>query len=218
MAHHYIYSLATLANRIRQTCFKNSCPHIAGQMQIFAQTVPYLTSNYIGQADMDWIKYTRPSSAIKNGYHKEYLPYTTYKDSFDMYLISWLPGAITRVHNHSDHHITISAVISGKLNETLFTAKSDSTSKVDIISNAGENIICGEKSSCLDGNVWHSMCNSNDEPTYSLQIGLIKNNYNEGCSGDKQKGKFVSHNMNRYQSDAIYNRYEHEMNYTKYNS
>lgn len=174
MAHHYAYSLASLANKVRYMCFtKNRCPSLIGKIQLFSRIVPHLASTYANKSDLDWVNYIRENNKIYDGYHKTRLPFATHNDQFDMHLISWLPGATTRIHTHPKYHIMVSTIIYGKLEETLFTTKYDPEVQTDIVANMYKHTLYAHESSCLEGNTKHAVHNPLDVSTYSLQISMI---------------------------------------------
>lgn len=200
MAHHFrIVSLHSLANAVRGII--GQCYHGAGQYALFKQHVPQLSAFYIANNDMDWIKFSKAACEIKTnsnvGYMKVKVPVTKPDDIFEVNLLSWLPDAYTKIHDHPTYLATSTTVITGALAETLYVKTQPHVNQVSTSLNKiyysstqhdmddlslinyqdiAYRILEPGMTSTISGDQLHSMMCHSDTVTHTLQI-CLQNDY-----------------------------------------
>ena len=111
----FLHTLDSLANEIRMWMYANPNKSI--------ENIRPLLQSYIG---CDWRQYVAFSDTQ---YRSTLLPFTKFRDNFDMYLICWKDGQSSKIHNHPQNGCILK-VLDGCLKETRYPADLSSTKKI----------------------------------------------------------------------------------------
>jgi hypothetical protein len=101
-------------------------------------------------------------------YYKIKLPYTDCNDIFDMYIIKWLPGSISPIHNHPKLGC-IMQILEGEVLEKRYD-HSIHLETMTLLTN-DENYDINLKTSYIDDSQnYHSISNISYKPAYTLHV------------------------------------------------
>jgi len=101
-------------------------------------------------------------------YYKIKLPYTDCNDMFDMYIIKWLPGSISPIHNHPKLGCIL-RILEGEVLEKKYDH--DINLETTTLLTNDENYDINLKTSYIDDSQnYHSISNISYKPAYTLHV------------------------------------------------
>lgn len=177
------FTLSKLAFNISKSV--NACAHPIGKYAIFKKVSPNITRQYLEQNDGDWLKYGAKKEDILKSDARYIKKNVNELDNntgcIEISVLSWLEGAKTPIHNHSEYIATQTCILYGSLKETIYRQYLYDKYNPSYGYSEKYNIDM-HNISILPAEVYHSI-QCNNLSTYSLQISL-KNITPDQCPHD----------------------------------